>query len=52
MICVTFPLLAQIIRGQAKQSLPPLAEYLAAARQRLREMAGLPGDDPTKLQSI
>jgi hypothetical protein len=43
--------LAQIIRGKAKQSLPPVAVYLSAARQRLREIAGLPGDDLTKLQS-
>lgn len=35
----------QIIRGQApKGKLPPASEYLDAARQRLREMAGLPGD--------
>ena len=34
----------QIIRGQAsKGQLPPLAEYLDAAQQRMREVAGLPG---------
>lgn len=33
---------SKIIRGQAqKGQLPPLAEYLEAARQRLREMAGV-----------
>ena len=38
---------SKIIRGQAaKGALPPLAEYLDAARQRLREMAGLPGSGP------
>jgi SpoVK/Ycf46/Vps4 family AAA+-type ATPase len=42
---------SKIIRGKAKQSLPPVAVYLSAARQRLREIAGLPGDDLTKLQS-
>lgn len=36
---------SKIIRGKApKGQLPPVAEYLEAARQRLREMAGLPGD--------
>ncbi|KAL4458849.1 hypothetical protein ABPG75_013714 [Micractinium tetrahymenae] len=36
---------SKIIRGQApKGQLPPASEYLEAARQRLREMAGLPGD--------
>lgn len=36
---------SKIIRGQApKGQLPPASEYLDAARQRLREMAGLPGD--------
>ncbi|KAL4435935.1 hypothetical protein ABPG77_000697 [Micractinium sp. CCAP 211/92] len=34
---------SKIIRGQApKGQLPPASEYLDAARQRLREMAGLP----------
>lgn len=37
----------QIIRGQARKGqLPPLGEYLQAAQQRLRELAGLPGDLP------
>ena len=36
---------AQIIRGQAgKGQLPPVGEYLDAAKQRLREMAGLQSD--------
>lgn len=36
----------QIIRGQAqKGQLPPLSEYLEAARQRLRELAGLPDSE-------
>ena len=40
-----FPGPAQIIRGKAaKGKLPPVGEYLNAARQRLREMAGIQGD--------
>ena len=42
----------QIIRGQAQQGkLPPLSEYLEAARQRLRELAGLPDGDVGGYQS-
>ena len=34
---------SKIIRGQAQRGqLPPLGEYLQAAQQRLRELAGLP----------
>jgi SpoVK/Ycf46/Vps4 family AAA+-type ATPase len=37
---------SKIIRGQAqKGQLPPLREYLEAASQRLRELAGLPDGD-------
>jgi len=42
----------QIIRGQAqKGQLPPLGEYLEAARQRLRELAGLPDSEPGGYQT-
>lgn len=60
-ICTRFSLLPrqlppssppQIIRGQAqKGQLPPLIEYLEAARQRLRELAGLPDGDLGGYQS-
>jgi hypothetical protein len=37
--------LLQIIRGKAtKGQLPPLSDYLEAAKQRLRELAG--GQEP------
>jgi hypothetical protein len=42
----------QIIRGNEKlEELPPLSEYQEAARQRLREMAGLTADTFVALQS-
>lgn len=44
--------LPQIIRGKVqKGQLPPLSEYLEAARQRLRELAGLPDGDPGGYQT-
>lgn len=43
---------SKIIRGKApKGQLPPVTEYLLAAGQRLRELAGLPGDGLPGLQS-
>lgn len=51
--CPAVPLLpTQIIRNKAqKGQLPPLSEYLEAARQRLRELAGLPDGDPGGYQT-